>query len=84
MPRILNKKWPLGARNLLAEKAGLHACYISRLTNRHEQCSEEKAAELALHCKEMGIPISKEDWMACKTTNNPYFGTTADKNSEER
>ena len=83
MPKIVNDKWPTGAKSTLAEKVGVSPAFITRLIRQDSCCSRETALLLAKASRELGLPISLNDWIFNKISKNPYLGETPPPKSTE-
>ena len=65
--------WKRGQQAALANKVGKSKQYINGLLHRRTSCPAKLAADLAKACKDMGINISRLDWLDNLETDNPLF-----------
>jgi transcriptional regulator with XRE-family HTH domain len=65
--------WKRGEKAELAAKAGISKSHLSNILARRTRAKAELALTLAKVCREMGVPITREDWAFNKETENSFF-----------
>lgn len=66
--------WNKGEKQAVAERAGVSPGYVSNILARRHRASADLAVKLEEACAALRIPITREDWVFSKETDNPYFG----------
>lgn len=67
--------WNRGERSTLAKRVGISDAHLCQILDRnHKSTPHPKlATSLSNACKEMGIPITREEWLYKEEHQNPLF-----------